>query len=223
VHVPPVLRGGVGLRTAVLVAGLAFCALSIVAMKEAALGLPPWDVLQQGISERTPLSFGLANVAVGVVVLVLSWKLGARIGPGTVANAVLVGLFVDLLSSVEWVERLDQAALPARIGLIVFAMISFGVGSGLYIGAAMGAGPRDSLMLVLARRTGNRISIVRAGIEIAVCVLGLALGGALGVGTAVFALTIGPAVELGFGLLLVLRLASPGGVLPVAAATIDAR
>jgi uncharacterized membrane protein YczE len=222
-HVPPVVRGGVAARSASLLAGLFLCGLGIVLMVEAGLGLSPWDVLQQGISENTPLSFGLANIAVGLVVLVVSRLLGARVGPGTIANVTLIGLFVDGLAAIDAVEELSDAALPVRILLFAVAIVLFGVGSGLYIGADMGAGPRDSLMLVLAARLRTRISVVRGAIEIAVSVLGFALGGTLGIGTVAFALTIGPSVELGFWLVVAIRMADRrAGASPVAA-TIDAR
>lgn len=178
---------------------------------ESDLGLGPWDVLNQGLSERTPLSFGAANIVVALVVLVLAWSLGARIGPGTVANAVLIGVFVDLLLRVDLVERLSSESLEARITCLVGGILLVGLGSGLYIGAALGAGPRDSLMLVGARRTGARLGVVRTVLEIAVAAVGFALGGTLGIGTLAFALGVGPAVELGFAVLARLRLTMPAG------------
>lgn len=198
---PPHLRGGAAARVAALVAGLFLFAVGIVLQLESDLGLGPWDVLNQGISEQTPLSFGTANIVVAVLVLGVAWALGATIGPGTVANAVLIGLFVDLLLRVETVDRLSTTPLGVRIVLLVTAILTVGVGSGLYIGAAFGAGPRDSLMLVGARRTGVRIGVVRATIEVGVGVVGFVLGGTVGVGTVAFAFGVGPAVELAFGAL----------------------
>src|SRR5436309_4459944 len=96
----PALRGGLPARLAWLVAGLFLCAVGIVLFLEARLGLPPWDVLHQGIAKHTPISFGLANVVVAVVVLGVAWWLGARIVFGTVANAALIGLFVVILHPV---------------------------------------------------------------------------------------------------------------------------
>jgi uncharacterized protein len=198
---PPRIRGGPVARATALVVGLFLFALGIVAQLESGLGLGPWDVLNQGISERTPLSFGAANVAVALVVLVVAWALGAPIGIGTVANAVLIGLFVQLLLQVGAIERLSEQPLGTRVVLLVAAILVVGLGSGLYIGAALGAGPRDSLMLVGARRTGVRIGVVRAALEVAAASIGFALGGTVGVGTLAFAFGIGPAVELAFGLL----------------------
>jgi len=169
-----------------------------VLLLESELGLSPWDVLNQGISEHTPLSFGTANIVVALVVLVVAWALGARIGPGTVANAVLIGLMVDGLLAVDAVDSLSGSPLAVRIVLMVAGVLVIGIGSGFYIGAGMGAGPRDSLMLVTARRTGIRIGVARATIEVLVTVIGFALGGTVGIGTLAFAFGIGPAVELSF-------------------------
>ena len=168
---------------------------------ESGLGLSPWDVLAQGISDKTSLSFGTANIVIAVVVLVVAWALGARIGPGTVANALLIGLFVDWLIAVDAIDALSETSLVVRIVLMVIGILVIGIGSGFYIGAGMGAGPRDSLMLVTARRSGVRIGVTRATIEVAVTVLGFALGGTVGIGTLAFAFGIGPAVELSFWLL----------------------
>jgi uncharacterized membrane protein YczE len=206
---PPLIRGGVAVRAASLVVGLALFALGIVLQLQSQLGLGPWDVLNQGISDRTALSFGGANIAVAVVVLVVAWALGARIGVGTVANAVLIGTFVDLFLRLEAIEELAGQGLAVRIVLLVTGIAIVGLGSGLYIGAAFGAGPRDSLMLVAARRTGVRIGVVRAVLEVTVAVLGLALGGTVGIGTVAFALGVGPAVELAFWALVRLGVADP--------------
>jgi len=200
-HVPPLVRGPVLVRSISLVFGLFLFALGIVLLLESGLGLSPWDVLAQGISDHTSLSFGTANIAIAVVVLVVAWALGARIGPGTVANAVLIGLMVDGLIAIDAIDGLSDSPLAARIVLMGAGILIIGIGSGFYIGAGMGAGPRDSLMLVTARRTGVRIGITRATIEVAATAAGFALGGTVGIGTLAFAFGIGPAVELSFWLL----------------------
>lgn len=189
------------MRAPFLVAGLFLFAFGIVLLLESGLGLSPWDVLNQGISEHTALSFGTANIVVALVVLVVAWRLGARIGPGTVANAVLIGLFVDLLLRIDAIEELADAPLASRVALLVSGILVIGLGSAFYIGAALGAGPRDSLMLVLAARTGTRIGVVRTVLEASVTAVGFALGGTIGIGTLAFALGIGPAVELAFWVL----------------------
>ena len=170
-------------------------------MLESRLGLSPWDVLHQGIAKHTPLSFGEANIVVGVAVVTAAVLLGARIGVGTVANAVLVGTFVDALLRIDWVRDLEHGQLAVRIGLLAGGIAIIGVGTAFYIGAAMGAGPRDSLMIVLWQRTGFRVGVVRAVIELAALVVGIVLGGTFGIGTVAFALLVGPAVESSFSLL----------------------
>ena len=208
---PPLIRGGSAARAIALVAGLGLFALGIVLQLQSELGLGPWDVLNQGISERTPLSFGAANVAVALVVLALAWALGARIGVGTLANAVLIGVFVDLLLRVDAIDSLTGHGVASRVALLVGGIVLVALGSGFYIGAALGAGPRDSLMIVGARRTGVRLGVVRAALEISAAAVGLVLGGTVGIGTVAFAFGIGPAVELAFWALLGIGLADPAG------------
>lgn len=183
-----------------LVAGLFLFACGIVCFLESRLGLPPWDVLHQGIAKHTPLTFGVANEVVGVIVLCVAWLLGSRPGIGTVANAVLIGAFVVVLQPLHVARALGDASLAARIGVLAVGLLLFGVGSALYIGAGVGAGPRDSLMLVGSKRTGLRVGAVRAVIESTVLLVGFALGGKIGVGTVLFALLIGPSVEGAFAL-----------------------
>ena len=200
-HVPPRVRGGLVARWVALLVGLFLFALAIVCQLESGLGLSPWDVLHQGIAEHTPLSFGAANVVVGVVVMAVAWALGATIGFATVANSVLVGAFVQALTAIGAVDSLADDPLGVRIALLVVAMPIYGVASALYLGAGMGAGPRDSPMVVVGARTHRRLGVVRAGIELLALAVGFALGGTVGIGTVVFAVSIGPALEAGFWLL----------------------
>ena len=181
-----------------LVAGLFLFAVAIVLQLESRLGLSPWDTLHQGLSRHTPLSFGMASVCVSLVVLLLAWRLGARIGIGTAANAVLVGAFIEGLTAIGAVDRLSESSLGVRIVLLAVSMVLIGIGSALYLGAWFGAGPRDSLMVVGGERTGYRLGIVRGALELLALAAGFALGGTIGVGTVVFALGVGPALEAGF-------------------------
>jgi uncharacterized membrane protein YczE len=181
--------------------GLFLFAAAVVLMLESRLGLSPWDVLNQGLSRHTPLSFGAANVAVGVVVLFVAWALGGRPGIGTVANAVLIGTFIQLLTSLHGVTALANSPLAVRVVLLAAGIALTGPASAFYIGANLGAGPRDTLMLVGARRTGMRVGIVRGALELTALAIGIVLGGTFGAGTVAFALLIGPVVEAGFALL----------------------
>ncbi|MGE5273267.1 MAG: YczE/YyaS/YitT family protein [Verrucomicrobiota bacterium] len=216
-HVPPRVRGGLVARSVALVVGLFLFAVGIVCQLESGLGLSPWDVLHQGIAEHTPLSFGAANIVVGLVVLAVAWSLGATIGVATVANSLLVGAFVQSLTAIGAVERLADDPLGVRIALLVVAMPIYGIASALYLGAWMGAGPRDSLMVVVGARTHVRLGVVRAAIELLALAAGFALGGTVGIGTVVFALTIGPALEGGFWLLRRSPVGVPAGVSPIPA------
>jgi uncharacterized membrane protein YczE len=206
---PPALHGGFATRVAWLVTGLFLCACGIVLFLESELGLPPWDVLHQGLADQLGISFGAANVVVSVLVLLVAWRLKAKIGLGTLVNATLIGAFVIALTAIDAVDALSEDPLGIRIGLIAVALACFGVGSAFYICASMGAGPRDSLMLVTAQGLGVRVGTARTGLELAALGLGFVLGGTVGVGTLVFAVGIGPAVEVSFWLLGRTPLAAP--------------
>lgn len=197
----PVIYGGFAARLVWLVVGLFLCACGIVCFLESELGLPPWDVFHQGLAEQLGISFGAANVVTSIAVLVLSWALRAHIGLGTFLNALLIGSFLIVLAHIPFITDLSDQGLPVRIALIAIALPFFGVGSAFYICASMGAGPRDSLMLVISQRVGIRIGFARAALELAALLAGFALGGTAGIGTLVFAFGIGPAVEASFWLL----------------------
>ena len=198
---PPVLRGGLGARFALLTGGVVLFGAGIVLMLESRLGLAPWDVLNQGIAKHSPLSFGEANLVVALAIVVVAWRLGARIGIGTIMNAVGISLTIIVLTAIGPVTRLAHDPLGVRIALLAGGISLIGVGSGFYLGAALGAGPRDSLMVVGAARTHVRIGLVRATIELAALLAGLALGGTVGAGTLAFLILIGPSVEGSFWLL----------------------
>jgi uncharacterized protein len=205
----PRIRGGLTVRVISLLFGLSLFGVGIVSLLESRLGLAPWDVLHLGIAKHSPLTFGQAGIAVGLVILAVAWMLGQSPGFGTVANAVLIGLFVDLYSSFAWVQRLSEASVLARSGLLLSGVVLFGVATAFYIGAGLGAGPRDSMMLVLSRRSGKRIGLVRAVLEVSALALGVLLGGVAGVGTIAVAALVGPSVEIGFWLLYRTGLAKP--------------
>lgn len=173
-----------------LLAGLVLFGIGIALMVRADLGLAPWDVLHQGISERADLAIGNVTILVGVVVLLLWLPIRERPGLGTVLNVLVIGLVVDAtLAVVDTPEATWVRVVFLGVGVFVF-----GPGSGLYIGAGLGPGPRDGLMTGLARR-GWSVRVVRTGIELIVLAIGAVLGGSVGVGTVLFALTVGPNVH----------------------------
>lgn len=162
-----------------------------------ALGNSPWTVLAAGVAKQTGLEIGTATIAISVVVLLLWIPLRERPGFGTVANAIVVGLAID--ATLGLFAAPDALAL--RVALLLGGIATVGLGSGLYINAALGRGPRDGLMTSLSHHTGRPIVIVRTAIELTALVIGVALGGLFGIGTIAFALLIGPAVHLALRLL----------------------
>lgn len=184
-------RDRLGHRLRRLVFGLVLCGLGIAFMVAADLGLGPWDVLHQGVSRNTGIPIGTVGIIVGIVVL-LGWvPLRERIGIGTALNVVVIGVTIDLTLLV-----LDTPeGLALRVVYLLLGPVLFGVGSGFYIGAGLGPGPRDGLMTGLARR-GLPVHGVRTAIELSALGIGFALGGTAGIGTVVFALSIGPLVHL---------------------------
>lgn len=175
-----------------LLLGLALYGASLAMMVRGALGLAPWDVLHSGFIRHVPMTIGQAVVLFSFVVLLLWIPLRERPGIGTVANALLVGLTADATLAV--LAEPDSVVL--RVVLVVGGIALNAVATSLYIGSQFGRGPRDGLMTGLARRTGLSIGLVRTAIEVTVVVIGLLLGGALGVGTVLYALAIGPLVQL---------------------------
>ncbi len=159
----------------------------------AGLGLGPWEVLHQGIAQRMGLTIGTVSILVAFVVLVAWIPLRQRLGVGTLSNAVLIGLTTNTV-----LHLFDPpATLPVRIALLLAGILLLGAGSGLYIGAGLGPGPRDGLMTGISGRTEGRLSLrlVRTAIELTALAGGWALGGTVGIGTLLFALSIGPLVQ----------------------------
>jgi uncharacterized membrane protein YczE len=184
--------GRLGRRLPQLFVGLVLYGVSIGLMVRGNVGLAPWDVLHSGLIEHLPVTLGTAVVVMSFVVLLLWIPLKEQPGIGTIANALVVGYSAD---ATLWV--LDEPrALAAKVALMVGGVVLCGLASGLYIGAQLGRGPRDGLMTGLHRRTGLSLRLVRTVLEIAVVLVGLALGGVLGVGTVVYALAIGPLTQL---------------------------
>ncbi len=173
-----------------LLVGLVLFGLGIAMMLQSGLGLPPWDVLHQGLTEEFGLTVGIWSIIISFVVLLLWLPLRERYGIGTLLNAIIIGVVIDL--GVLVIPEPD--ALWADIALLTGGIVLIGLASGMYIGANLGPGPRDGLMTAIARR-GLSIRVTRWGLEIVVLVTGVLLGGTFGVGTIAFALLIGPIVQ----------------------------
>jgi uncharacterized membrane protein YczE len=191
------LRQVTPLRWFKLVLGLSIFGVGVALMIDARVGIPPWDVLHQGVARLTGLRIGTVTTLMAIPILSIWALLRERPGIGTVANALIIGPVVNmtlpLLPSFEtlWMQLAQMIA-----GVLVVAL-----GTAIYIGAALGPGPRDGLMTGLARRTGLSVRVCRTAIEVAVLAIGWLLGGNVGIGTLIFALGIGPSVQFMFKLL----------------------
>ena len=178
------------------ITGLAFFGFGIALFLRANLGLAPWDIFHKGLSKKLDISIGLVIVGVGLLLLLLWIPLRQRPGVGTILNAVEIGLVVNLTKPL--IGEPDQLIIRAL--MVIAGVLVIGLGSALYIGAGLGSGPRDGLMLGLSKYAirGHQISIrvARTFVELTVMVAGLFLGGSIGVGTLIFMFGIGPLVQL---------------------------
>jgi len=170
-----------------LLVGIVLLGTGIAMMVRARLGLAPWDVMHQGIARHTGLSIGVVIIGLGVLILLVWIPLRQRFGIGTVINTLTVGLVADV--------ALGVIAVPVRLGLrwllLLGGVLIGAFGMALYIGAGLGPGPRDGLMTGIAAK-GFPIWIVRTALELVALVVGVALGGDIGIGTIIFAFSIGP-------------------------------
>ena len=179
-----------------LFAGLVLYGVSIALIVRADLGLDPWDELNQGVFERfagpAGISFGLIVNLIGMAVLLLWIPLRQKPGIGTVANVLVIGTVANL--GLDWIP--SDLGLPLQASLLIGGIVLNGVASGAYIGAGLGPGPRDGLMTGIVARTGWPVKWVRTSIELAVIAVGWLLGGSVGLGTVLYAVTIGPLVHV---------------------------
>lgn len=160
-------------------------------LTRAGLGLDPWDVLHEGFTKRTGLSFGVITAIASVGVLLLWIPLRQRPGIGTVLNVLVISVTVDFVRAF----LPDQHELGRQSALLIGGVVLNAVATATYVGARLGPGPRDGLMTGLAARTGWSVRLVRTGIEVTVLAAGWLLGGTAGVGTVLYALTIGPLTQ----------------------------
>lgn len=173
-------------------------ALGIALTVDANLGLAPWDVLHQGLSQTLGVTFGMASIGVGIIIVMLNVKLGERVGWGTIGNMIFIGVFLDLLFASGLLPSLDS--VPLRVIQLFVGMFTIGLASFVYLGCGMGSGPRDGLMVALTKKTGKPVGMIRSGIELCVLAVGYFLGGSIGIGTVLTALGIGFAVQTVFRL-----------------------
>ena len=172
--------------------GLACFGTGIAFFVQGDVGVPPWDVFHTGVADRIGSTLGTVLIVTSFVVLLLWVPLRLRPGIGTLLNAVEIGLVENVMA--ELLPRPDH--LVARLAMMCAGMLFIAAGSGLYIGAELGPGPRDGLMVGLNQRFGISVRLARTVVEVSVLLIGVALGGSIGLGTFVFALGIGPLVQV---------------------------
>jgi uncharacterized membrane protein YczE len=170
--------------------------MGIVANLYSGLGMNPWGVLNVGIINHVNLTLGQVSQIIGLVVLILGWYMGFPPGFGTFMNMYFVGYFIDIIIKYKFLPKPTQFIW--QLLMLFFSVIILGIGSFFYLNPKLGAGPRDGLMMGLVQRYNLAISHVRGAIELTVLVGGYFLGGPVGLGTLISALTVGYSVQLAF-------------------------
>lgn len=182
-----------------LIWGLFLYALGIVVTMNARIGYAPWDVFHVGLAKVTGISIGTASILTGLVIVVITVFLGEKLGLGTVLNMILIGVFLDMLLGFQIIPVADSfvaGLIMMFMGLYISALATY-----FYIGPAFGAGPRDSFMVALTRKTRLPIGVCRGIIELSAVCVGWKLGGMVGIGTVIYALAIGFCIQTTFKLL----------------------
>ena len=179
--------------------GALVSSVGIVLMLQANVGLEPWSVLQEGLSKTIGITYGTASMFVGAAVVAVAVLCGESIGLGTILNILLCAVFIDGIQALGWVPLVDS--LWAGVLLLLLGLEILVVGTWLYMRTALGSGPRDALMVALARKTGRSVGVCRAVVDVTVIVLGWLLGGRVGVGAVISAVGLGTLFNLNFALL----------------------
>ncbi|MDF2890585.1 MAG: putative rane protein [Clostridia bacterium] len=191
------LKNGM-LRGSRLFVGLFLYAVGIVMTINANLGLGPWDVFHQGLSKTIGITMGQASISMGIIIVVMNYFVGEKLGWGTLSNMLFIGIFMDILMLNNLIPIYENTIL--QIFMMLGGMFVIGLASYFYIGAGLGSGPRDGLMVLLTKKTGKSVRFIRNCIEITVLIVGYFLGGFVGVGTIVIALGMGYFVQFAFKL-----------------------
>jgi uncharacterized membrane protein YczE len=180
-----------------LLTGLVCFGIGIAFMKQSQLGLSPWEVLHDGLSKVSGVQIGTVSIFIGILVLLLWIPIREKPGIGTILNILIVGTVTNLTLLITPIA----SQLLLQIFWLVSGLLIIGLGSALYLGSRLGAGPRDGLMMAFYRRSGRSIRVVRSIIEISVLLIGWLLHGTIGIGTLAFAITIGPIIQFMFRLI----------------------
>ena len=183
-------------RISKLILGIFLCSLGCVIIINAQIGYAPWDVFHVGVAKTANISIGIVSIITGIFISFLVFFLGEKLGFGTILNMVLIGSFLDIIFSINVVPL--ARSFTWSILMLIIGLIMLALGSYFYISSGLGAGPRDSLMVALTRKTGLPIGLCRGMIEVTVVTIGWKLGGMFGVGTLVVAFTIGFWIQVTF-------------------------
>ena len=188
-----------GRRLVWLLTGIAVSSIGIVLMLQANVGLEPWSVLQQGMTLVLPITYGVASIIAGAAAIGLAIVFGESFGLGTIVNIIGCGVCIDAMLALDWVPQLHS--LPGGIVMLLAGQALLALGTWMYMRSALGAGPRDALMVALARKSGRSAGFCRVCVDILVTVSGFFLGGQFGIGTIIAALGLGSLINLNFNLL----------------------
>ena len=187
------------IRIVKMIFGIFLYSIGIILTIRANIGFAPWDVFHIGIADTLGLSFGTVSIIIGIIILIIVMLLGEKFGLGTISNILLIGIFLDIILKINIIPKMDDI-LSGSV-MLISGLFIISLGSCFYIGSAFGAGPRDSLMVALARKTKIPAGVCRSAIELAVTVAGWFLGGMVGFGTIISVIGIGFCIQITFKLL----------------------
>ena len=174
--------------------GLFICAMGAITVLNSNMGLPPWDVLHQGISKVAGITIGQASIGIGIIIVLLDVFLGQPIGIGSVINFIFVGIFMDLIVYLDFIPK--PTTLLGQIAELLIGIFFYTYGTFLYMIQGMGCGPRDGFMQILTTKLNKPVSLIKNSIELIALILGWFLGGKLGVGTVATAIVMGFLLEM---------------------------
>lgn len=182
-----------------LMVGLILFSIGIVMTIQANIGYAPWDVFHAGFAKQIGITLGLASIILGIIIGIITVLLGEKIGIGTLSNMILIGIFLDLIMFLNIIPRAE--GFINGLVMLITGMFVIALGSYFYIGSGFGAGPRDSLMVGITRKTSLPIGICRVVIELLTALIGYFMGGLVGFGTIISAFAIGFCVQVTFNFL----------------------
>ena len=184
------------LRALNMLFGIFLYALGLVLTMQANIGYGPWEIFHAGLTKQTGLSFGVVTIIAGVIIVTAVTLLGEKLGFGTLASMIITGLLVDLIFWFDIIPQMSNMALG--IVMLIAGLFIISVGSYFYMKSAFGTGPRDNLMVVLARKTKLPVGACRGIVELSVTLIGWLLGGMIGIGTVIAGFAIGFCVQITF-------------------------